>query len=476
MKTSKLVDSENILTEGKDLLNTPVWGSGRSLLVIGAFCPPRGGPNAQRVGAIGEYLSQWKWKIDLYSLKTPSDHAIEGVMYQRLIAAGANINFIDENPQASVYPWRIDGEQPWAEEVVKVVLEKAAGGKVWDAVLATSPPFSALWAGYKISEALSIPLITDLQDPWSLAELWPFRSPIHLRFARRLHKQICLASSAIIMNCQQATKAVCEEFKIRESKIFTIENGFDSAEVSNVLPAKRSENDDRFLLVHIGTMMTEEGLREQGLLPVSAKERLSGLVKTSPAQTNTLAKSSYYLLHALRFGLDTNSEAASRIHIEFIGPWSEYDEQITNDLRLKDKITVLPFSTRSEAMSRCKAADAVVLPLHTRRDGKPIRIVPSKTYDYLASGKPILCLSEPCDAWSFIQDAERGINAKPDSPDRIMQSLEQLVKLGGSLAGSADIPQVARFDWPNLIARMSAIIDQVIPESAQKKPAKGGNE
>ncbi len=37
---------------------------------------------------------------------------------------------------------------------------------------------------------------------------------------------------------------------------------------------------------------------------------------------------------------------------------------------------------------------------------------------------------------------------------------------GESLAGPSDDPAVARFDWPNLIARLSRILDDVTPTQA----------
>lgn len=114
-------------------------------------------------------------------------------------------------------------------------------------------------------------------------------------------------------------------------------------------------------------------------------------------------------------------------------------------------------------MARCKSAGAVVLPLHTRTDCKPIRIVPSKTYDYLASGRPILCTCAPCDAWSFIDAAKRGVRAPADDPGAIWRAIENVMDQPEAFAGSSGDPAVARFDWPNLVARLSRILDEIVP-------------
>jgi glycosyltransferase involved in cell wall biosynthesis len=446
-------------------LETPAPGAGRRVLFIGAFAPPRGGPNAQRVGAIGEYLSAWGWDIDLLALQTPAKQAIETAMHERLVSHGARVEWIDAQPAASPWPWRIDGEQIWAEAVIQSALERSATA-TWDVVLATSPPFSALWAGYEISRKLDLPLVIDLQDPWSLAELWPYRSAVHLAWSRRLHRRITQAAAKTVMNCEAAAKAVRAAFHLSEERVTHVQNGFDAGEVDPVEPMPREDAGDRFTIVHIGTMMTMEGMQQQGLWPQSLRQRLSGKIRTTPAPTDTLAKSSYYLLQALRHGLDQQAPGADRVHFDFVGPWSPADQRLVDELQLAEQVTVVPFSPRREAMARCKSAQAVVLPLHTRRDGLPIRIVPSKTYDYLASGRPILCPCAPCDAWSFIEKAGRGLRAQADDPAAIWRTIEELMERGESLAGPSDDPAVARFDWPNLIARLSRILDDVTPTQA----------
>jgi glycosyltransferase involved in cell wall biosynthesis len=450
-------------------LETPADGAGRRVLLLGAFAPPRGGPNAQRVGAIAEYLSAWGWNVDLYALATPPDQQIEQAMHERMTAAGARVRWLDAQPAASPWPWRIDGEQVWAEQAVDRALADAPGAS-WDLVLATSPPFSALWAGHEISRQLSLPLVIDLQDPWSLAELWPYRSGVHLTWNRRLHRRITRAAAKTVMNCEEAAKAVRAAFDMPADRVTHVENGFDSGEVDPVEPLPREES-DRVTIVHIGTMMTAEGMQQQGLTPRSFKQKVSGALRTTPAGTNTLAKSSYYLLRALRHGLDSAPEQAERVRIEFVGPWSAADQEIVDELELAEHVNLVGFSPRREAMARCKSAEAVVLPLHTRTDGRPIRIVPSKTYDYLASGRPILCLSEPCDAWSFIESAQRGVRAPADDPRAIWEAIEALMQGGEDYAGPSDAPGVARFDWPNLIARLSRILDDVLPTlAAQSDP------
>jgi glycosyltransferase involved in cell wall biosynthesis len=451
-------------------IDSPVDGGGRRVLLIGAFAPPRGGPNAQRVGALAEYLSSWGWRVDLHALRTPEPQAIERVMHDRMTAAGAEVTWHDAPLQPSPWPWRIDGEQPWAERVA-AELSKAEHRSSWDVVLATSPPFSALWAGRAIAGTHDIPFVIDLQDPWSLAELWPFRSAVHRAMARRMHRAITEASTFAVMNCAEAARAVRDAFEMDERRVTHVENGFDASEVEPVPPALREVPDDAFLLTHIGTMMTEEGLRESGLIPMSMKSRISALIHTRGAAVNALAKSSYYLLKALRHGLDKDGDEARRVRLEFIGPWSNADQGLVDDLKLAGHVLIRPFSTRTEAMARCKAADAVVLPLHTRRDGRPIRIVPSKTYDYLASGRPMLCLAEPCDAWSFAEAAGCGVRATPDDPAAIWAAVRSLMAGAGSEHVGLASPMVARFDWPNLVARVSRILDGVTAGVRRKAEA-----
>jgi len=101
-----------------------------------------------------------------------------------------------------------------------------------------------------------------------------------------------------------------------------------------------------------------------------------------------------------------------------------------NDLQAKvaelglPNVVRLPFQPYADVPSMLAAADVLLVPLDKE---KSLLSVPSKFYNYVAAGRPVLGLAhENSEVFQIIRDARCGTCAPPDDPDKIAAAVRAL--------------------------------------------------
>ena len=142
-----------------------------------------------------------------------------------------------------------DSELFWSGPVLARALRVHAD-RPCDAVMVTSPPWSAQVAGAALSRLLRIPWIADYRDPWTDVGRWQ-RSPAFERWNRRVEEWVLPGAAAVVSTSDTYTGILRSRFPGRAPETFaTIYNGFDETKiVAEARPARR-----RLTLVHLGTL------------------------------------------------------------------------------------------------------------------------------------------------------------------------------------------------------------------------------
>ena len=108
-----------------------------------------------------------------------------------------------------------------------------------------------------------------------------------------------------------------------------------------------------------------------------------------------------------------------------------------------------------------RRADLLFLPMQGLAANTPASIVPGKTSEYLASGRPILAAVPAGDARDFVQQAAAGATVAPDDVAGMANALAKLVA-----AGRADDrplgPNVQRFERRELAKKLATILQRVL--------------
>lgn len=128
----------------------------------------------------------------------------------------------------------------------------------------------------------------------------------------------------------------------------------------------------------------------------------------------------------------------------FVGDFRDSDRATIAELGLEDKVELVPYLPRSEALALQRDSDALLL-LIPRGEGRGRFVVSTKVFEYLAAGRPILAaVPREGAAAGLLHETGAGIVVPPDDPDAIADALSGLVTSWreGSLNGVTLEPDV----------------------------------
>jgi len=234
-------------------------------------------------------------------------------------------------------------------------------------VWVTAPHMKNLVLGYALSRALDRPLIVDLRDPWTYGSLWRPISRLTETVERSWAHRILGAALLIVFTSPLTQHEMEARFPRLRGKCTTITNGY-SAEESAIEPL-RGNGTGKFLMRHVGTLND----------------------RRTPA----------VLLRALQLAIDRDPALRSTLHLEFVGDLGGTDARLFES-GVASCISTRGHVSRAESLALMRGADVNVL-LQTVSAGADV--IAGKTFDYLASDKPILAVVDPCggDAWLLKQ-------------------------------------------------------------------------
>jgi hypothetical protein len=253
-------------------------------------------------------------------------------------------------------------------------------------------PYETATAATAVAARLGIPWIADLQDPWALDEVRVHITRIHTAQDRWRMRRGLRSAAAMVMNTGEAARAVARELpELAGQRVHTIPNGFDSREWSGPPPER---SDGALRIVHTGTLHTAIGLAHRR--SAKAHRVLGGRL----AKVDMLTRSHVFLVEALDGLIADRPELAGRIELHLAGLLSDADlEAVAGRAYVRPR----GFLSHADTVELIRSADLLFLPMHDLPLGTPARIVPCKTYEYLASERPVLAAVPDGDARDLLR-------------------------------------------------------------------------
>lgn len=148
------------------------------------------------------------------------------------------------------------------------------------------------------------------------------------------------------------------------------------------------------------------------------------------------------------------------LRVQFYGDWDpEYDRQVA-DLGLEDVVEHHDFVPHEEIVPVLKGSDALLYVGGT--DPRNELNVPSKIYDYVGAGAPILAVVDPdFRVADVVRDHELGVVADPRDPSAIRDAIERLHR------GDVDLsPDRDRFTRDRHVRTVGDVIERVAGEAS----------
>lgn len=260
----------------------------------------------------------------------------------------------------------------------------------FDAILTSGPPHSTHLVGLLLKQRFKIPWVADLRDPWSLLEMdIGVTTNRSKAIERRLEALVVRHADVILTTTPRLTHAMRRLYpNVPGERFRTITNGFDCADFTvngDQLPVSA-----HFEIAHLGNLVIRRSPR-----PILVA--LSRLVEQQRLPRDSVR---------LTFFGDSDDE---------FNPAA-----MAADAGLADMVNASPRIPSAQANRAMLQSDLLLL----LAQDQPLQI-PSKVFDYLASGADILALTSDGALADLLASVRRGTVVPPDDTEAIAAALER---------------------------------------------------
>jgi glycosyltransferase involved in cell wall biosynthesis len=245
--------------------------------------------------------------------------------------------------------------------------------------------------------------------------------------------------------------------------LVAITNGYDDSDFAAQLPPRK---DQKFRIVHTGYFHTDSGMQLR-------KRNFYRMLGGAEAGVDILTRSHAVLLQAIGRWCEERPEIKDVLEIVFAGKTSEEDRTIASESPIFAMIKFLGYLSHQQSVNLVRTADLLFLPMPTLPAGRRSRIVPGKTYEYMAAGRPILGAVPEGDAKDFISNSGLGVTCRPDDVNGMIQALDQVYADWKDKKSSRLVNErfVSQFERRNLAGSLAAAFNTLLNRSVSSNTA-----
>jgi glycosyltransferase involved in cell wall biosynthesis len=267
-----------------------------------------------------------------------------------------------------------------------------------DVIFATGPPHSANLVGALMKRLTGKPLVLDYRDDWIDTPWYYSRPAIIRKIERRLESWAVKTADKVILVTDWSRNAFLKRYpKEPMEKFVFIPNGCDLAEFTDLNSMTAAPHSPNFTIVHAGSLNDSE------------------------SWTRSLSP----LFQAVRHILQQQPELAEKLTLVFAGDFPEGYRRLAEKMAVSGVIKELGHLPHDEVLRVIKSADLLLAINYVGFS----TLIPGKLYEYWAvGGPPILLLSCPGAASSFVERYRLGLTAEPSNVDGIQQAILALYR------------------------------------------------
>ena len=316
-----------------------------------------------------------------------------------------------------------DPRRGWNRHALRAVVQLLSEGEQFDAVLTSSPPHSTQLIGLELQRRYGLPWLADLRDPW--ADIYYakdlHRTALATWLDTRYERQVLTRADAVLVTSPETKRLfLSKNSGLPADKIHVLPNGYDEDDFRQ----PSAPPTDAFRITHTGTI-TEL----------------------------------YHLDNLLRALAECQHRHPTLpLRLRFVGQVSAQLRQQVEAAGLGDCTEFLPFVPHRESVAYLLQASILLMaiPDVPRNMG----ILPGKVFEYLAAGKPILCVGPAgSDADQLLRECHAGQALPYEDYKLMLSTLEKLVAQW-QLSPNLDLPATgpARYSRRALTARLGGVV------------------
>jgi glycosyltransferase involved in cell wall biosynthesis len=345
----------------------------KRLLLVVPFFPPVGGIASLRATRFARYLPNYEWEPVVVTRKAsrltgsvkdptllnslPSLRVVEtdflDLTRQGRLSSPGKASWLSRYYQHAVHlippdPWV--GWVPFAYQACRRIITQ----KDIHAVVTQSPPLSTNLVGYALKRRYNLPWITDMLDEWTHHPGRKLRYSWQSRLDKRIETAVLKAADGVIVTTSSYQDVLVTEWGTETSpKVTVIELGYDREDFEGeIIPGN-----DKFTLAFVGSL-------------------------------DRLRKAAFHQFYGSVVDLITSGVLdKQKFCFKFVGhtrgDFNEFEDTTFEEITVRTGH--LP---HGEAVREMRKADALLLIRDTERK----IAIPGKTFEYLATGRPILAL------------------------------------------------------------------------------------
>jgi glycosyltransferase involved in cell wall biosynthesis len=279
-------------------------------------------------------------------------------------------------------------------------------------IITTSPPHSTQLIGLELKKRYPhITWIADLRDPWT--EIYYYDSFYHTPLARKIdsryEEKVLKTADRIITVGKSLKNSFSSKIPGIENKISVITNGYDEEDFAGLADLKP----DVFTISYIGTL--------------SDSYPVSGFIDA----IDKLVKKGY------------------RIRLRFVGSLSSGQKNLIISKTESTMTEFIPYVNHDDAIRYMMESSVLLLIIPDHRSNKSI--ITGKLFEYLASGRPVLCIGpEDGDAAEILASTAHGVCTGYSGIEKISHFVENYYNI--SAPAGKDAPQ--EFSRANLTKKL----------------------
>jgi hypothetical protein len=435
------------------------------VLALSYFYPPIGGAGVQRNLRLTTHLSELGVELTVVTgaAKSESRWSPHDASLAASTSPEIKVRRIQE-PEPSMTPLRARLERlarvesEWSRWWNRgAIAEGARVGRDVDLVWALMQPYASTRPAAELASQLRVPWVADLADPWALDEMLVYPSALHRRLAMREMRHALASAAGIVMSTTEAASRLVSSFpELAGRPVIVGPVGWDVEDFSAPVTPR---SDPVFRVVHTGYLHTDLGRKQR------SRERVRRWLGGARDGVDILTRSHVYLVQAIDALLERRPELHGRLEVWLAGVQTAADHDVAGG---REYIRMLGYVDHSSAVDLMRSADLLFLPMHELSPGIRASIVPGKTYEYIASGRPILAAVPEGDARDILREAGTADVCGPSEVRRMTEILER--RVDGFLANepppvpAGDVAE--RYEYGHLARELERFFDRLVLEAS----------
>ena len=394
----------------------------KRVLIITYYWPPSGGSGVQRWLKMSKYLPEYDWQPVVYTTENAEypiiDHTRdkdvcpEAEVLRRPIVEPYNLykKFLGINKKEKVKVgfaseskksrWKEklsvwirgncfipDARCWWVNPSVKYLKDYLKTHPV-DAIISTGPPHSMHLIAMKLKKETGLTWIADFRDPWTEID---FYDELHLtRWAdsrqHKLEHQVLTQADRIVTIGWDCARSLG---RLGNRNVRVIPNGYDWEIDANQPTIPQTKE---FTLTHLGVV--------------------------------TPSRNTEQLWAALKELKEENAEFGKNLKIRLVGQVDQSVAQSLTAAGLMDNTEIIPYIPHDKVPQMQQSSQVLLLLINNTPNAKGI--ITGKLFEYLASGRPILCIGpEDGDAAKIINETHAGIAVNFENKKKMKEAITQ---------------------------------------------------